>query len=287
MKIRPYLKYMAKILILLIAVLPLNKLFAVESVPRAKYLGYARASADYVWNNYDDIIKKWQDNFDPENVFGYRPPGGLLEMAVIYSELFKLEKTTEYRDRAKKVLLTYGEYRSLYPEKVIKKRCDYEDGVPALPDFFTTMRYIRAYDNLNRLNSFTSQQQKKIETIIVESMNYLLRTQEWGTMNRAALRAETLAWSVRTMPDYPDAGIWEMQRKALGDDNMNYEWDRVITYVKDPEIFVVFDIFKSRTEDFFTLANLWHTRKIIASGQSWYDTIYDKIGNRKPETVYG
>ena len=40
-------------------------------------------------------------------------------------------------------------------------------------------------------------------------------------------------------------------------------------------MFVVFDIFKSRTEEYFTLANLWHTRKIYAQGEHWYDTGYD------------
>jgi hypothetical protein len=45
-------------------------------------------------------------------------------------------------------------------------------------------------------------------------------------------------------------------------------------------MFVVFDIFKSRTDEFFTLANLWHTRKIFAQGEHWYDTGYDVIGQQ-------
>ena len=45
-------------------------------------------------------------------------------------------------------------------------------------------------------------------------------------------------------------------------------------------MFVVFDIFKSLKEEFFTLANLWHTRKILSRGDHWYDTVYD----RSPDT---
>jgi hypothetical protein len=56
------------------------------------------------------------------------------------------------------------------------------------------MRYIRAYDLLNRQNLFTQEEKQKIENDIAESLEYLLRTQEWGPMNRAALRAESLAW---------------------------------------------------------------------------------------------
>jgi hypothetical protein len=59
--------------ILLIIILA-NQAFSVEIVPLAKYLDYARAAADWTWNNYDDLIERWKQRFDPESVFGYRPP---------------------------------------------------------------------------------------------------------------------------------------------------------------------------------------------------------------------
>jgi hypothetical protein len=74
-----------------------------------------------------------------------------------------------------------------------------------------------------------------------------------------------------TLPDL------DYSRTRLTDDNMGYEWDRVITYIKETGIFVVFDIFKSRKEEYFTLSNLWHTRQIVAQGEHWYDTVYDRI----------
>ena len=193
--------------------------YSVEIVPRAKYLDYARAAADWTWDHYDELIERWKQRFDPESVFGYRPPGGLLEMSVIYSYLYEKEKKPEYARRVKKILLEYGDYRSQYPESSIRKRPDYTDGVPALPDFFTVMRYIRAYDTLNRLEVFKKSEKTRIESLIAESMTYLLRTQEWGPMNRTALRAESLAWALRALPDHPHTPEWEMLRKALGDDN--------------------------------------------------------------------
>ena len=72
------------------------------------------------------------------------------------------------------------------------------------------------------------------------------------------------------------------RRTRLIDDGWGYEADRVVVYVKDPEMFVVFDVFKSRTEEYFTLANLWHTRQILARGEHWYDTAYDVVGTEKP-----
>lgn len=188
-------------------------------VPLAQYLSYARSSADLVWSHYDELITKWKQGFDPENVFGYRPPSGLLEMALIYAYLYGAEKKTEYAERSKKVLLTYGDFRALYPDWAKAKRADYADDVPVLPDFFTVMRYVRAYDILNSSGKLSSSEAKKMEADIAQSMDYLLRSQEWGPMNRAALRAESLAWAVRALPSHPRAKVWEMQRRALGDDN--------------------------------------------------------------------
>lgn len=197
----------------------INQAFSLEPVPRAKYLAYARASADWIWQHYDEVIEEWKKRFDPESVFGYRPPGGLLEMAVIYSYLYEKEKKPDFAKRTKEVLLSYGDFRSIYPESSIKRRPDYADGVPALPDFFTVMRYIRAYYTLCRTKIFNKAEKQKIEKTIAESITYLLRTQEWGPMNRTVLRAESLAWAVRALPNHPNAKKWEMQRKALGDDN--------------------------------------------------------------------
>ena len=195
---------------------------AAGTVSRARYLEYARASADWAFAHSADLLAQWKKSFDPLNVFGYRPPGGLLEMAAIYSYLYEKEGKPEYADRAKAVLLTYGDYRSAYPESSVKLRPDYADGVPALPDFFTVMRYIRAYDTLRRLGRLSDAERKTAEALVAGSMRYLLRTQEWGPMNRSALRAESLAWAVRALPDHPGRAEWEMQRRALGDDNWGH-----------------------------------------------------------------
>ncbi len=193
--------------------------FSVEAVSRSQYLEYARKAADYTWSNYDSLIQRWKDGFDPESVFGYRPPGGLLEMAVIYAYLNKQAHNPEHSKRAKKILLTYDDYRSAYPDWAREKRPDYGNGVPMLPDFFTVMRFVRAYDTLKRTGAFDPEEDRKIQQDIAHSMEYLLQTQEWGPMNRAALRAESLAWAVRALPQHPDTLKWEMQRKALGYDN--------------------------------------------------------------------
>jgi hypothetical protein len=208
-----------------------NSLFCEQGISRCEYLEYARKSADWTWDHYDELVRKWKKGFDPEYVFGYQAPGGLLEMAVIYSWLYEKEKKAVYMERAKQVLKTYGDFRSQYPGYAAKRRSDYADGVPALPNFFTMMRYIRAYDTLRRLNVFSKKEIQQIEELIAHSMEFLLRTAEWGTMNRTVLRAESLSWAVRTLPHHPRARTWDMQRKALADDNWgNWEIEDATIY---------------------------------------------------------
>ncbi|MBN1939632.1 MAG: hypothetical protein JW843_08600 [Candidatus Aminicenantes bacterium] len=201
------------------------------SARKARYTAYARASADWAWDHYDQTIERWKKSFDPNNIFGYRAPGGLLEMAAIYAHFAEKEGKGAYIDRAKNVLLTYADFRAEYPEKARLGRPDYAEGVPPLPDFFTVMRYIRAYDTLHRLKKLSPDEAAVCEKTIIESVNYMVRTQEWGAMNRAILRAETLAWAVRALPGHKDAAIWDMQRKALGEDNWgNWEIEDATIY---------------------------------------------------------
>ncbi|UCD76018.1 MAG: hypothetical protein JSV91_03665, partial [Phycisphaerales bacterium] len=204
---------------------------APPSIPLTHYLDYARSSADWTWDHHDELIAGWRSGFDPDSVFGYRPPGRLLEMAVIYAWLYEKEGRPLHADRARRVLLDYGDYREAYPEYAARRRSDYEEGVPALPDFFTVMRYVRAFDTLNRLGALSPEEVERIEQLIAHSMDYLLRTAEWGTMNRTMLRAESLAWAVRALPEHPRGEVWDMQRKALGDDNWgNWEIEDATIY---------------------------------------------------------
>ena len=216
--------------VIVLLILNSNSL-AVNPIPKVNYLEFARASAEWTWDHYDSLITSWKKNINPEYVFGYSPPGRILEMATIYAFLFELEGNEEYADRAKKVLLTYGDFSQAFTERVNELRADYEDGVPPLPSIFTTMRYLRPYETLKRLGILNKAEQNKIENWIAQSMKHLLRTQEWGTMNRGILRAECLAWAVRAVPDHPQAKTWRMLEKSIGDDNWgNWEIEDASLY---------------------------------------------------------
>ncbi len=203
----------------------------VEPIPREQYLEFARESADWTWDNQDSLITKWKGRFDEKSVFGYQPPPYLLDMATIYATLYDTENNPEYAKRVKSILLNYADYRKMYPKWAKDARPDYGNGVPALPDFFSTMRYIKPYYYLNSHGLFTKKEQKQIEEVIAHSIAYLLQAQEWGAMNRSALRAETLAWAVRTLPNHPDCGKWRNYADALRSDNWG-QWE-----IEDAQIY--------------------------------------------------
>jgi len=69
----------------------------------------------------------------------------------------------------------------------------------------------------------------------------------------------------------------DVSRTRVIDDELGYEWDRIITYVKEKDFFVVVDAMKALRGDYFTFTNLWHTRQIASRDERSFDTGIDKI----------
>jgi hypothetical protein len=71
----------------------------------------------------------------------------------------------------------------------------------------------------------------------------------------------------------------DVSRTRLIDDEMGYQWDRIVNYVKQKNFFVIIDGIKALRGDYFTFTNLWHTRQILSRGKQFFETRVDKIGN--------
>ncbi len=75
----------------------------------------------------------------------------------------------------------------------------------------------------------------------------------------------------------------DISRTRLVDKHLNYQWDRLITFFKPKEWFILFDIVKVLKRDAYTFANLFYTDVIAESDtehQAWYDTYYRTIVGR-------
>jgi hypothetical protein len=73
----------------------------------------------------------------------------------------------------------------------------------------------------------------------------------------------------------------DMSRTRLIDDNLGYQWDRVITYVKEQDFFIVVDGVKILRPDYFTFTNFWHAQQVLARGENFFDVATDSIQHFK------
>ncbi len=68
-------------------------------------------------------------------------------------------------------------------------------------------------------------------------------------------------------------------RSRLIDEELGYTWDRTVVYLKQRDFFVVIDGIKALRSDYFTFANLWHTRQAVQQGERTFETSIDRIGS--------
>jgi len=74
----------------------------------------------------------------------------------------------------------------------------------------------------------------------------------------------------------------EYSRTRLEDQKNNYRWDRIITRHKKDDYFFVVDALKFFRSDYFTIANIFHTQKIIQKGDNWFVTRIEYLAGKFP-----
>ncbi len=70
---------------------------------------------------------------------------------------------------------------------------------------------------------------------------------------------------------------FEMSKTRSIDFKTAYRYDRVITYLKEPDCFIICDVIKFLKKGDYLSSNLWHTRRVLANGDNWFDSVYDSL----------
>lgn len=73
----------------------------------------------------------------------------------------------------------------------------------------------------------------------------------------------------------------DISRTRLIHKERGYQWDRLISYLKEKDWFIIFDIVKVLRDDAYTLANIFYTQEIVKfdeTNRNWYDTRNRTLG---------
>jgi hypothetical protein len=73
---------------------------------------------------------------------------------------------------------------------------------------------------------------------------------------------------------------FDMSRTRATDEGAGVQADRVITWLKDENVYVVFDIVKFLRTGYYTLATLWHSTTVLDQGEDYFVTAVDFIRNQ-------
>ena len=82
------------------------------------------------------LIEQWKKTTKPNILWGYDSPAHPVYLASTLAFLYEETKNMDYAKRAAELLAMYGDLRDVYPEANVKARIEYEDGLPALANFF-------------------------------------------------------------------------------------------------------------------------------------------------------
>jgi len=80
------------------------------------------------------------------------------------------------------------------------------------------------------------------------------------------------------------ADDFDVSRTRVTDERDGVQHDRVIAWLKQENVYVVFDVVKFLETDYYTLATLWHTTTVLDQGEGYYVTAVDEIrGQAQPQ----
>ncbi len=188
------------------------------------YLNWIKIAADAGWTDYQPSIERWKKAPNHHELWGYDSPGGPIYLADLLGYLYQETKDRSYAEKARDILAGYGDLRETYPKEMQARRIEYSEGVPAISNFFIMPPYARAYMRIRQSGALDAKTKAKIEEALAFSLDFIFRFPEWGTHNRAMLRAESLAYGATALASHPRAAKWRQLAETLASDSMK-QWE--------------------------------------------------------------
>ncbi len=191
---------------------------------KADYLGYIKQAAETGWKEYPQVIATWKQQTKPSELWGYDAPGHPIYLADLLAFLYLETRDIAYAEKARDILVAFGDLREVYPKEQQAKRAEYRDGVPAISNFFIMPAYARAYLRLQKSGVLDAKEREKIEQELAFSLDHIQYFPEWGAHNRAMLRAESLAYGALALANHINAPKWRQLAATLASDSLSH-WE--------------------------------------------------------------
>jgi hypothetical protein len=178
-------------------------------------------------------IDDWIENYNPTVIYGYGPPPWPVWMGGLAGSLYDLTGEEHYALDAATWIASIDRFKEFFPDSIRLQRPELLAGLPACTDFFHLPAISQAYSRIKSSASITPELHSRIARNIAESADYMFYYPEWGTMNRAALRAQGLQAAALALPSHPNRDKWIKLAKILAGDNL-HSWSEEDAQIYHP-----------------------------------------------------
>lgn len=191
---------------------------------------YLVATLEEAMNNLDEQSANWKARYSDlegtnivKELVGYQPPNFLVNIADISSYLYETTGDKKYARTTRDLLVSVNEYRDYFPES-FRTRAEYKDGIPAVNWFRGLPVYVEALTRTRDSGVYSASDMAAIEDAVASTVEIIFKFPEWGAMNRAMLRAESLIAASIAFPENPRAGVWRKMAEILASDTIG-QWE--------------------------------------------------------------
>jgi len=188
------------------------------------YLAEIKKAAEKSWREMPVTLENWKANPQHSVLWGYNSPPQPLYLAGTYAYLYRVTGDETYAKRVASLLGSYGDLRAILPPGFAATRAEYANGVPAVSNFFFLAPFARAMREIRGSTALDAKTRKTMEETLAGSIDFVFYFPEWGTHNRAMLRAEALQAASAVLPDHPNAERWRRMAAAIASDNLRH-WE--------------------------------------------------------------
>lgn len=191
---------------------------------------YLIQTLDHSLASLDEQTDRWKARYvDLEGtnivkeLVGYQPPTFLVNIADISSYLYEQTGEAHYAETTRELLVSMNEYTAFFPE-AFRTRVEYKDGIPAVNWFRALPVYVEAFLRTKDSGAYSQGDIAEIRSAVESSADIVFKFPEWGAMNRAMLRAESLMAASIAFPDHPRASTWSKMAAILASDTIGH-WE--------------------------------------------------------------